>query len=90
MTTHDDDDDDDDDTTGNHLTSYVSLSWELDALAKLRKATTNSVVSLSLRPSVCPHETSWFPTDRFSRNLIFEYFTKICRENSSLIKTWQD
>jgi hypothetical protein len=39
--------------------------------------------------SICPHETS-FPLDGFSWNFIFEYFLKICQENSIFIKnlTW--
>jgi hypothetical protein len=43
-----------------------------------------------VRPSahlpVCPfarlHGTIWLPLEEFSLNLIFEYFSKICRENS--------
>ena len=30
------------------------------------------------------------PHDRFSLYLIFEYFSKICRENPSLIQIWQE
>jgi hypothetical protein len=30
--------------------------------------------------SVCPYGTNQLPLDRFSWNLIFEYFSKICRE----------
>jgi len=44
---------------------------------------------LSVWPSVCPHETTRLPLDGFSRNLIFEYFSKILLENSSFMKTWQ-
>ena len=33
--------------------------------------------------SVRPHGTTLFPLDGFSLNLIFEHFSKICRENSS-------
>jgi hypothetical protein len=36
--------------------------------------------------SVRPHETTRFPLDGFSWNLIFEYFSKICRENSSFLE----
>jgi hypothetical protein len=36
--------------------------------------------------SVCPHETTRFPLDRFSCNLICENFPKHCRENSIFIK----
>jgi len=36
-------------------------------------------------PSVCPYGTARFPLDWFSLNCIFVYFSKICREDSSLI-----
>jgi len=39
--------------------------------------------------SLCPHGTSRPPLDGISRNSIFDYFWKICRENSRLFKTWQ-
>ena len=46
---------------------------------------------LSVRLSVClsvrPHGTTQLPLDGFLWNLTFEYFSKICRENSNLIKT---
>jgi hypothetical protein len=35
--------------------------------------------------SVCPHGRPLLPLDRFSWNLIFEYFFLICWENSSLL-----
>jgi len=35
---------------------------------------------------VRPHETIRLPLEKFSFNLILEYFSKICRENSSVIK----
>jgi hypothetical protein len=37
-------------------------------------------------PSVHPHGTTQLPLRGFSRNFIFEYFSKICRENSSFLK----
>jgi len=40
-------------------------------------------------PSVRPHGTTRPPLDRFSWNLIFDNFSKIWRENQSLIKIWQ-
>jgi hypothetical protein len=49
----------------------------LRAFAKLRKETINSV---------CPHGTTRLPLDRFSSNLMFEDFSKVCRENFSFIK----
>ena len=39
--------------------------------------------------SVCPHWTTGLPLNRFSWNLIFEDFSKSCRENSNFIKIWQ-
>jgi hypothetical protein len=63
---------------------FAVLQSILGAFAKWRKAT---VRFMSFRPS--PHGTTRLPVDRFSRNLIFEDFYKICRENSSLIKIWQ-
>jgi len=36
--------------------------------------------------SVRPDETNPLPLDKFSWNLIFEDFSKICQENSSFIK----
>jgi len=44
---------------------------------------------LSIRPSFHPHETTLLPLDKFSWNLIFEYFSKAYRENSSSLKIWQ-
>ena len=59
-------------------------------------------VCLPSRPSVCPpahapfyltvrpHTTTWLPLNGFSWNLEFEYFSKICRENSCFISIWQE
>jgi len=58
----------------------------LGAFAKLRKTTVSFV--MSVRPSVRPHGTR-LPLNRFSLNLICEYFSKICPENSSFIEMWQ-
>ena len=44
---------------------------------------------LSVRPSIRPHGTR-LPMGGFSWNLIFAYFSKICREISSWIKIWQE
>ena len=40
--------------------------------------------------SIRPHETTRLPLDGFSWNLFFEYFSKICRENSSFINMGQE
>ena len=52
----------------------------LGAFAKLRKGIISSV--MSVRPSARPLGTARLPLDRFSWNLISEYFSKICREIS--------
>ena len=54
----------------------------------MRKATISFVMYVC--PYVCPHETTRLPLDVFSWNLIFQYFSKICRENSSFFKIWQE
>ena len=33
----------------------------------------------------CLHGTDWLPLDGFSWNLIFDYFSKVCQENSAFI-----
>jgi len=60
----------------------------LGAFAKLRKATISFVMTARL--SVHPHGTTGLSLDGLSWDLIFEYFSKICRENPSLIKMWQE
>jgi len=50
--------------------------------AKLRKATISFLMPAC--PSVCPHGTTRHPLYAFSRNFIFEYSSKIYRENSRL------
>jgi len=52
----------------------------LGAFAKLGKATISFVSQ-----SVCPHRTTRLPMEGFSWNFIFEYFSKVCRENLSFI-----
>jgi hypothetical protein len=45
-------------------------------------------VCLSLGPSVLPHKTTRVQLDGFFKwNLIFEYFSKICRENSGSLES---
>ena len=58
------------------------------AFAELRIATISFVMS------VCPsvHQSTWnssAPTGQISWNLIFEYFSKICRAHSRFLKIWQ-
>jgi hypothetical protein len=45
---------------------------------------------LSVLPSIRPRGTTRLPLDGFSWNLIFECFSKICREYSSFLKIWQE
>ena len=56
----------------------------LDVFSKLRKATVSFVMSVRL------HGTTRLPPDGVSWNFKFEYFSKICRENSRLIETCQE
>jgi hypothetical protein len=57
----------------------------LGPVCKILKATTTSfVLSVRLRG------TTLLPVGGFSLNLKFENFSKICWENSSLIKIWQE
>jgi len=68
----------------------------LGAFTKLWKATISFVISvclpvyLSVRSSVFPHGTTRLPLVGFLWYLIFKYFSKIYRENSSIIKIWED
>ena len=69
-------------------TSASQLRWRpcelfLGTFAKLRKATASVVMSVS------PHGTTRLLLDGFARNLIFYYFSKICRGNWSLIEVSQ-
>jgi len=57
--------------------------WLLGALAKLRKRQ----LAMSVCLSVCPHATTRLPLDAFSWNLVFGYFSKICRENEFSFKS---
>ena len=63
--------------------SYKCVQFLLSAFAKLRKATVSFVMS------VLQHGTNRLALDGFWLNLIFELFSKICRENSSFIKILQ-
>ena len=56
---------------------------------KLREATI-SFVCRSVCPLVGPHGTTPIPLGQFSWNLILQYVSQICRENSSFIKIGQE
>ena len=60
----------------------------LFAFVKLQKVTIYFVTSvrLSFRPSVRPHGTTRLALQGFLWNLIFEYFSQVCRENSGLFE----
>jgi hypothetical protein len=75
--------------------NFLAQIWEywigklyLGAFAKLRKVAISFF--MSVRPSICPHGTTRVSLDGFSWNLIFEYFSKICREKSSFSKIGQE
>ena len=55
---------------------------------KLWKATISFVMSVGLL--VCACGTTRLPLDRFSWNLISEYYLKICHKNSYFITIWQE
>ena len=56
----------------------------LGAFAKLGKATISYVISVCL--SVRPYKTTRLALVGFSWNLTFQYFSKLCGEDSSFIK----
>ena len=60
----------------------------LGAFRKLRKATSH--VCVSVHPSMRQHGTIRLPPDAFCLNLVFEKFSKLCRENSIFIKIWEE
>jgi hypothetical protein len=47
-------------------------------------------VAVSFVMAVSVYEIIRLPRDEFSLNLILKDFSKICRENSSFIKKWQE
>jgi len=61
------------------------------AFAELRIATFSfTSVSQSVNQSVSQHGTTRLPLDGVPRNLILEYFSKICGENSSFVNISQE
>jgi hypothetical protein len=61
--------------------------WSLGAFAKLRKVTIGFVISARTSVRIEQLGSHW---SDFHENLIFEDFSKIRRENSSFIKSWQE
>jgi hypothetical protein len=55
----------------------------LGVFAKFRRASISFVMSVC--PSVCPHGTTRLTVDGFRCNLLFGYFSKMCREALSLM-----
>jgi len=62
-----------------------SQNWEKQLLAS-----SCLFIPLSIRLSVLPHRTTRLLMDGFPWNLIFDYFLKICLENSGFIKILQE
>ena len=62
------------------LSSHKLLFNFLGAIARFRK-------TISFVMSVCPHATTRLALDGLWLNLIFDLFSKFCRENSSCIKS---
>jgi len=65
------------------------VSEFLGTFAKFQRRLLGSSYA-SVRPSVCPHGTTRLSQNVFSWNLTFKYFSKLCRENLSYIKIWQE
>jgi hypothetical protein len=62
------------------------IYWVFRRARKIEKTTISFV--MPFRPSVRIKRLTRLPLDGLSWNKIFEYFSKISRENSRLIKTW--
>ena len=62
----------------------AQFTFVLGLFVKLQK------VTISFNKSVCLHGSTWFQLDGFLWSVILEYFLKFCKENSSLIKIWQE
>ena len=71
-----------------HTELKSNVTYFLGESVKLRKATTNFIISVCV--SVCPHGIVRLTLDGFSWKLIFECFSKICRRISGLIKIGQE
>jgi len=60
--------------------AYFTAAWLFKHVYKIAKAILCFVMSVRM------HGTTPLPLDGFLLNMMFEYFPKICRENSSFIK----
>ena len=57
---------------------------------RVRKIAKSDCKLRHVRPSTRPHGTTWLPLEGFVLNLIFEYFSIICRENSSYVQLGEE
>ena len=51
---------------------------------------TDMSVCLSVCTSIRPQRATRLPMDKFSRNLTFQYFSKICRQILSFVRIWPE
>jgi len=73
---------------GGTIAGRLTKSSHFVIVRRVRKTTISFVMFLRL--PVGAHGTTQFPINGYSLSLIFEYFSKICRENSSFIKIGQE
>ena len=66
------------------MNTRISHVLFLDTFVKLWKVTSSFI--MSIHPSIHPYGTAWVQLDKFSWNLIFEYFLKMCWGNSNSIE----
>ena len=69
---------------------FISLIFDFFFRAAINRGYGDLPVLASSYQPWCPHGTTLLPLDGFSLNLIFETFSKVCRENSRFIKIWQE
>ena len=74
-----------------HFVCTWCWHWQLNSALKLTRRF-RRLREKRLLACVCvrPHGRFQLPLDGFSWNLIFEYCSKRCRENSSFIKIWHE
>jgi hypothetical protein len=68
----------------------VSLFKRFPIFRQVRKIAKSDYYLRHVCPSVGPHGTSRLPVYRFSLNLVFEYFSKICGESLTFVKIRQE
>ena len=67
-----------------HHSGSVITSISIRRICKTVKLTVSFAMTVRL------HCTTWLPMDRFQWNFVFEATSKICWENSSFSKIWQE